>query len=526
MRKTLFLALALMTLVTTARSLEVPEGKAALVQAILGSVKADQGSGFKKIKLGDDLAPGTTVKTGSTGRATFLLPDGSTARVAPNTELTLKEEKVRKGIFSRLLKGTVRFLVAKQTGGASFETELPGAVAAVKGTDPEYGTDGKTSYAKVFSSGNPVALMFKDTSTGKETALKAGEKLSFDGKEFKIEKLDAKDEADSDKNYEGLPPAEKEGEKKTDEEKKDDSTTTEENKDGSDDKGLDEATEEAMREATEELYLDGFLERDERTGDIMAGKILYDRFGQRVQVSHFITREDDSSVSIASFSLRDEGPNRGVSSAIESATFNQPLPEDWASVYKRPLDDPANLDGNGYPIYWRSSQVFLAENPYGDYVLADTKFERPDWLGAQYGALEQGFMTDLYINNNLVYQLSITDPYISGDISSGGIYPQSSFQIFATQLEGGWSFAYNDYTADFLTEDLHFLDDNGNVLLHPTFAGIPALPSVYKGFDANVEVAFHSPLFEGRSIDLLFLPGFFDLYDMFSTGSYDSYNNF
>ena len=37
---------------------------------------------------------------------------------------------------------------------------------------------------------------------------------------------------------------------------------------------------------------------------------------------------------------------------------------------------------------------------------------------------------------------------------------------------------------------------------------------VFKNFDANVEVAFSSPLFSGRSIDVLFLPGFFDLYRM------------
>ena len=548
MRKSLVLALAFMTLVTLAQANDVPDGKAALVQAVLGTVKADQGQGFKKIKLGDDLAPGSTIKTGNTGRATLLLVDGSTARIAPNTELTIKDDKTRKGVFTRLFKGVTRFLVAKQMGGASFETELPSAVAAVKGTDPEYGTDGKTSYAKVFSSGNPVALLFTDTASGKSSELKAGEKLAFDGTEFKVEPITDKDREDSDKNYKGLPPViEKEATPAAESTPAAAATPGTDDKKAEDKKDqseLDKATQEAMREATNELYRDGFLEKDERTGDIAAGKILIDRFGQRVQVTHFITRDDPQTVTVASYSKRDAGPNIGVSSAVETAKFNKELPTNWGPVYKVKFDDPSNLDASGYPIYFRKSEDFLAMNPSGDSFRSHTDLYDPDWYSSNTsGILEQGFDSTLTINGQKLLEIWAYDASAAsnGNVSSCGINcGQNNYDFVNGYNYNGWNFNAmnngNNWTIDLnfgsqgtvFSEDLTLLDDNGNILTHPTYTGIPALARNFaysngQLLDANIEMGLRSPLFNGRSIDVMFMPGFFNLYDMFNTGQIDYY---
>src|SRR5258708_499377 len=84
MRKIILFSLLAWGLSFSALALTVPDGKAALVEAVIGKVTADQGQGFKKLKLGQDLAPGSSIKTGANGRASLRLPDGSVARIASN----------------------------------------------------------------------------------------------------------------------------------------------------------------------------------------------------------------------------------------------------------------------------------------------------------------------------------------------------------------------------------------------------------------------------------------------------------
>ncbi len=145
MRKTILYCLLAWTASVPALALTVPDGQAAVVEAVIGKARADQGHGFKAMKLGEALSPGSTIKTGANGRVALTLPDGSTARIASNTELTLKDETVRKGIFTRLVLGTVRFLVMKQDKDNSFETEMPNAVAGGQRHGPRvpYGRNGQ-----------------------------------------------------------------------------------------------------------------------------------------------------------------------------------------------------------------------------------------------------------------------------------------------------------------------------------------------------------------------------------------------
>jgi hypothetical protein len=522
MRKTILISLFAWALCVPLLALTVPDGQAAVVEAVIGKARADQGHGYKAMKLGEALSPGASIKTGANGRVALTLPDGSTARVASNTELTLKDETVRKGIFTRLVLGTVRFLVMKQDKDHSFETELPNAVAAVKGTDPEYHTDGTVSTAAVFSSGNPVALLLTDAA-GHEQALKAGEKLSFDGSSFKVEPLTDADTQDSDKRYKGLPVVIEDDSKK----KEPDAAVTPAPAStpastGSTDTDSDvkasmaEATDQAIKEATRDLYLDGFLTRDERTGDIAAGKLIYDQFGQQVQVSHFITKPDPQTVQISSFSQRDAGPNKGISSAIETSTYNQALPDNWGKVFASKLNDPANLDANLYPIYWKTSETFLAKNPFSDSIEADTAWDAPIWYQNYQdpNSLVQGQTETLSLNGQAVFNLSISYPN-SNNPNNLAYFGNASGNINTIVNASGasWSFAFTDSNDNVqLTQDVQFLDDHGNILAYT--GSQPGVPSDLKGVNANVEVIFGSPLFDGRTIDLLFLPGFYDLYDM------------
>ncbi len=364
---------------------------------------------------------------------------------------------------------------------------------------------------------------------GHSQDLKAGEKLSFDGTSFKVEPLTDADTKDSDSRYKGLPVVIEDDSKKKEPEAgvtaattpattpSTGGTTGSSGIDSDTAAAMKEATDEAMKEATRDLYLDGFLTRDERTGDIAAGKLIYDQFGQQVQVSHFITEPDPQTVQISSYSSRDAGPNKGITSAIETSTWNQTLPDNWGKVFVTKLNDPSNLDATGYPIYWKTAETFLAKNPFSDSVEIDTQLDDPAWYQLQLpSTLDQGRAQQLLVNGQPVFSYAYhyinqdsTNLFFSTDIS--GDY----WNGMATPLEGGTSFVLipDNSSNVMLTENVHLLTDQGTVLANPNLTGPTDLPNVYRGMNANVELAFSSPLMDGRSIDLLFLPGFYDYYD-------------
>jgi hypothetical protein len=558
-----------LSLAASAFALPVPDGKAAIAEAVIGKVRYDEGQGLKPLHVGDALAPGASIQTGSNGRATLTLAEDAIMRVAPNTEMTLKDEKVRKGTFLELTRGFARFLVGKRSPGYAFEVQTQNAVAAVKGTDwGDDAGDGKgPTKATVFASANPIALLLQSTDGGKSTGIAPGESVSFDGTDFKVSTLSDADRAKVDAIFKSLPPVKHDDSEKTG----GDTTgstggTTGPGTGGTTggtgtDTGMSDAdkaalkaemaeiTEKAIADASHELYVDGFLLKDTKSGDIAAGKIITDRFGDRVQVSHYIVRDAVNSpdtVAIESYTQRDSGPNKGISSAIEWSQFNQPLPDNWGSVYSRALNDPANLAG-GSPLYYRIAEVFQATNPSLDQMAVFTTYDPPVLNDSEVYGQER--VSDLYVLpggvGTIVTQLKAAAA-LSVGVSSGALPTRPDYEInlqvavnpdgnvdtdlsdewhsVSTNLaSGGTEFALQD--GDYLpilTEDVHLIDDNGKVLASGYDPSSSGGPEFFKQFNANTEVAFGADSFNGRTIDVVFLPGFFGLYDMLNIPASDN----
>src|SRR6267378_4317230 len=83
---------------------------------------------------GEQLPPGTILDTGS-GRLLLRLSDGSEVIVRAHTRLQVQQPSLTDPCYFQLLRGRIRALINKRTGGAvPFELGTPSAVIAVRGT--------------------------------------------------------------------------------------------------------------------------------------------------------------------------------------------------------------------------------------------------------------------------------------------------------------------------------------------------------------------------------------------------------
>lgn len=545
MRKTLtylILATALGLSPDAARALPVPAGKAAVIEALIGKVSLLQAGKSIKPKVGQALDFGAELNTGTNGRLSLRHADNAVTRVAPNTELTLKAPGAKKGIFLRLKLGAVRYLVGKRAPGEVFEVETNNAVAAVKGTDAETSTDGKRTRSSVFESAREKALELIDSKTGKSEELSPGETGEADEDGLDSHDLTEDEKDQSEKNYEGLPEPElgTEGEGQGGEQGGQPGQTTqgdgqqasEGESSGEESSDLTEEIEDAFAAVLDDLGLDSFLERDDRTGDLVAGRIVYDRNGDRTQVSAYIVRPEPNVIYKANFSRRDTGPFTGTSSAEEITTWSSALPENWHDAVNMAMDDPANLGQNGYPILYRVSQEFIALNPQLDELYIYTDYAAPRYMGFFDGngyTIDPGyiidgvqaFVRDVYTNGSLVFTHELSQSTVNDYMNAGQVLSTGSWGYYSswntTQTvtpDGGISLAIDTFGPAFLTMEFRVLDADG------TLHDLSDLPSGlvqgdFRGLDEslNLEVTFNAPNFSAP-IDLMFIPSVFDSMDI------------
>lgn len=556
-----FLAAALLlALPGLGHSVAVPQGKAAVLEAVIGKVNVSLGGKDLTAKVGQALDFGDAVRTGANGRVSIRHADNAVSRLAPNSELTLRAPGEKKGIFLSLKTGFIRFLVGKRAPGESFEVSTPNAVAAVKGTDASVETDGRSTESAVYESDSREALSLLDLISGRSIMLSPGEIVGLTSAGFERRTLDKADFSRASEAFRGLPaPSVDAGSGGSDGEE-----TRAKAEVGI---ALAEAVSDAFRSAMDDLRMDNVLERDERKGDIVAGRIAYDRNGTRTQISSYVLASGAKLLK-ATYSKRETGPFAGVSYAQEETTYNRALPEYWPAVVRRSLTDPANLalldpqnPNSGYPIYYKLSQYFVAGNPQGDLMEVLRNYEAPTfsalWVGWDeydnelYDAgplnTEQGYSQGLYLNGRPVFYFEyLTDKsYFDHERQNDPLdcdyctivqtslpisnqpYSYDYWSVSSNQfaLGGAVHDYYSDYyyySPPFLSVDVRVLDQSGQA--QDIYSVVPAyrddryagLPRDFKGVDNafNIELTFRSQYLRAP-IDLLVIPEVFDLMDFF-----------
>lgn len=525
------LALALALAPSFAWSLAVPADKAAVVEAVIGKVQLISAGKESTPKVGQALVFGDVLSTGANGRVSLRHAGNAVSRMAPNTELTLKAPGAKKGTFLGLSKGFVRYLVGKRAPGESFEVQTSNAVAAVKGTDAETGTDGKKTTSRVFSSGREKALELLSLGTGKSVTLAPGQAAELDADGFTSREI-TRDEFEASKaQFEGLPTPEVE---EAQEEAKQEAA--EESQEAS---ALGDAISDAFGDLMADLGIDSLIERDERTGDVAASRIAFDRNGDRTQISSWVVRADDKTIAKATYSQRKTGPFAGTSFAEETTVWNQTLPVDWASIATNYLDSEANTDGNGNPIWWRELTQFRAGNPQGDLMRVQRTYERPYFdyyfdgeTYYRYGLQRQGFTQLLWLNNIPTHGMSwlaypVGDPAMLLADAPGS---EDSYEKWMN-----WGETYDSVTLNyavfseeppFLSTDIRVLDMEGNAqeITEGLVYAYPDHLYAFRGVNSqyNIELTFNSPVFSAP-IDLLVIPDIFNHFEMFEIPGYEYY---
>lgn len=109
---------------------------------VITSAKGDSGA---SLKPGQMVYAGDQIKTGANGRVQIVLSDGTQLKVNYLTDITLRDTDVKgktseRGIASiKIAFGNLWAKVTKKNSRLEFET--PAAVAAVKGTEPDFTVD-------------------------------------------------------------------------------------------------------------------------------------------------------------------------------------------------------------------------------------------------------------------------------------------------------------------------------------------------------------------------------------------------
>lgn len=103
--------------------------------SFIGSVEITRGiEAARPVVLGEELKQGDIIKTGPGSFMVFNIGETATARVQPDTTVTLSSIADRSNIDLTLMKGGVLNKVNKLSKGSSYKISTPTVVASVRGT--------------------------------------------------------------------------------------------------------------------------------------------------------------------------------------------------------------------------------------------------------------------------------------------------------------------------------------------------------------------------------------------------------
>lgn len=106
-----------------------------VIISFIGSVEITRGAeAARPVVLGEELKQGDIIKTGSASFMVFSIGETATARIQPDTQVTLSGITDKANIDITLMKGGVLNKVNKLAKGGSYKINTPTVVASVRGT--------------------------------------------------------------------------------------------------------------------------------------------------------------------------------------------------------------------------------------------------------------------------------------------------------------------------------------------------------------------------------------------------------
>jgi hypothetical protein len=481
------------------------------VTALLGKAEfSSDGQRYRHLMLGQWVPEGVHLRTGERSSLVLRFEDGSTLGLRQNTLVLMKKVQaapVRTGVF-QLLKGFTRAVVRKLGKDDSFEVRTPNAVAAVKGTDFEAGFEQGRTQVLVFESGGAGVLLM-DLDREQSQVYGAGQGGGFDERGLQQpHELSEQERQQSDAAYgaalqqlRGPEPGPQGGQGQGPGQGQTPQPTPGPGTQGQSG-GLQQALDAALGDLQDTLDQAQQSETAERFADAFSGLALVDRDGVRVQVSREVNRPAPEVVEKVSYTRRQDGGQPGTSVFSERLSFNRALPSDWTAVADRGLNDAANLDGSGQPLYWKTRDALAASSPGGDNWCVVRQYQSPS--GAP-GAWGQGWSQYYNVNHA---EVGYHDFNALG-IMTGG----DSIAVSRTLLGGvSWRFDYYNLTLgrSMFSLDLRLLSADG-LALAP--AGYLDNPLGLKSFSliarpVSIDLMITAPSFRPGGVHVLLVPGF------------------
>lgn len=144
------------------------------VEVISASLSEIDGSGaaLKELQTGDELADGAILKTDNFGQAIIHFPDGSEARLEPNTTVTITNASYSEengSLVVRIALSTGRIwskVISLSTPESEWRVDTANAVATVRGT--AFGSEVIEGNSNFIGSENTVLVKAKNPDTGEE----------------------------------------------------------------------------------------------------------------------------------------------------------------------------------------------------------------------------------------------------------------------------------------------------------------------------------------------------------------------
>jgi len=142
-----------------------------IVSASLTEVDTE-GVAVRELQTGDELADGTTLKTDAAGEAIIHFPDGSEARLDPNTTVVIEKANYNNDDSSLVVRLSLSAgrvwskVISLSTPESEWRVDTANAVATVRGT--AFGTEYLNGDSNFVGSENNVGIKAKNPDTGEE----------------------------------------------------------------------------------------------------------------------------------------------------------------------------------------------------------------------------------------------------------------------------------------------------------------------------------------------------------------------
>lgn len=425
------------------------------------------------------------------GKAILKFDNGNEVTVKNQTHFEIKEMKKEGGKTSTALnawKGSLKANMGKLSNGSSFKVSTPTAVCGVRGTE----------FALIISDGKTDCLVlrgevaFGNLDGSLEIKVRENE-IGSCNNEGKVENPRQMEKDEKDKAEKGwqvsrvLSDEEKDAKNSAENEAKKDKIVL----------------SGEVLQILEANALEKRADANERVADAQVGKVITDKNGYRVKVDQYIMRPDPQTAQFLDINSRQgEGvPEHLKLNYIDwELKFNKDLPIDYANFAFSKVQ-LWKTEPEYYPLK-EMIKVANSNKPTPDYWKKYFEYD----LDHKQGQYTDYYRYDYYVLKATTNQFEVNG--VSKMTADGYDNPYDVETNYITSDGKGLKLERKYRDGTFFKEEYYLVDDKGGAANPVDFTTM----KYDKNNVYNLELVYSATEFNGRTIDVVVIPGLIDLY--------------